>query len=128
MKKKPVPAFARKLKRLRDELHLAQKEVADKAHITEPACRVHELGDHNPKQEILDRIAKVLIVRPEYLSAPAFRNRREFAYTLLGKRRHIRLHCARYRRNGRCCNRVWFRYGLLCRFHPRLGRDAQEVR
>ena len=79
MKKKSVPARAKKLKKLRDELHLTQKEVADKAHITESAYRAYELGDRNPKSEILDRIAKVLGVRPEYLSAPVFRNRREFA-------------------------------------------------
>lgn len=83
MKNKSVPALAKKLKQLRDKLHLTQKEVADKAHITESAYRAYELGDRNPKPEILDRIAKVLGVRPEYLSAPVFRNRREFAYALL---------------------------------------------
>lgn len=83
MKKKEVPSFAKKLKRLRDELHLTQKEVADKAHITESAYRAYELGDRNPKPETLDRIAKALGVRPEYLSAPTFRNRREFAYAIL---------------------------------------------
>lgn len=83
MKKKPIPALAKKLKKLRDELHLTQKKVADKAHITESAYRAYELGDRNPKPEILDRIAKVLGVRPEYLSAPTFRNYREFAYALL---------------------------------------------
>lgn len=83
MKKKDVPALTKKLKKLRGELYLTQKEVADKAYITESAYRAYELGDRNPKPEILDRIAKALGVRPEYLSAPTFRNRREFAYTLL---------------------------------------------
>ena len=83
MKKKGTPSLARKLKKLRDELHLTQKEVADKAKITESAYRAYELGDRNPKPEILDRIAKALGVRPEYLSAPTFRNRREFAYAIL---------------------------------------------
>lgn len=83
MKKKEVPSLAKKLKSLRDELHLTQKEVADKAKITESAYRAYELGDRNPKPEILDRIAKVLGVRPEFLSAPTFRNRREFAYAIL---------------------------------------------
>lgn len=78
-----APLYSLKIKKLRDELHLTQKEVADKAHITESAYRAYELGDRNPKSEILDRIAKVLGVRPEYLSAPVFRNRREFAYALL---------------------------------------------
>lgn len=83
MKKKTVPALTKKLKELRDELRLTQKEVADKARITESAYRAYELGDRNPKSEILNRIAKVLGVRPEYLSAPTFRNRHEFAYALL---------------------------------------------
>lgn len=83
MKKKDVPSLAKKLKKLRDGLHLTQKEVADKACITESAYRAYELGDRNPKPEILDRIAKALGVRPEYLSAPTFKNRREFAYAIL---------------------------------------------
>ena len=83
MKKKEVPSLAKKLKKLRGELHLTQKEVADKAHITESAYRAYELGDRNPKPEILGRIARALEVRPEYLSAPTFRNRREFAYAIL---------------------------------------------
>lgn len=83
MKKKSIPALAKKLKELRKKLNLTQKEVAAKAHITESAYRAYELGDRNPKPGILDRIAKVLGVRPEYLSAPAFKNRREFAYALL---------------------------------------------
>ena len=76
MKKKETPSLAKKLKKLRDEL-------ADKAKITESAYRAYELGDRNPKPDILDRIAKALGVRPEYLSAPTFRNRREFAYAIL---------------------------------------------
>ena len=83
MKKKSVPALVKKLKKLRDELHLTQKEVADKARTTESAYRAYGLGDRNPKPDILDRIAKALGVRPECLSAPTFRNRREFAYAIL---------------------------------------------
>lgn len=83
MKKKETSSLAKKLKKLRDEQHLTQKEVADKARITESAYRAYELGDRNPKPDILDRIAKALEVRPEYLSAPTFRNRREFAYAIL---------------------------------------------
>lgn len=41
------------------------------------------LKDRNPKPEILDRIAKTLGARPEYLSASTFRNRHEFAYAIL---------------------------------------------
>lgn len=83
MKIKEVPSLAKRLKSLRNELHLTQKEVADKAKITESAYRAYELGDRNPKPEILDKIAKVLGVRPESLSAPTFRNGREFAYAIL---------------------------------------------
>lgn len=83
MQKKETSSLAKKLKKLRDGLSLTQKEVADKAHITESAYRAYELGDRNPKPEILNRIAKVLGVRPEYLSAPMFKNHHEFAYALL---------------------------------------------
>lgn len=74
MQKKETSSLAKKLKKLRDGLSLTQKEVADKAHITESAYRAYELGDRNPKPEVLNRIAKVLGVRPEYLSAPTFKN------------------------------------------------------
>lgn len=81
--KKKAPSFAKKLRKLRDELHLAQKEMADKARIMESAYRAFEPGDCNPKPEILGRIAKALGVRLECLSAPTFRNHREFAYAIL---------------------------------------------
>lgn len=83
MKRKSVPVLAKKSEKFRVELHLTQKEVADETHITESVCRAYELGDRNPKSEILGKIAKVLGVRLEYLSAPTFGNRREFAYGLL---------------------------------------------
>ena len=83
MQKKETSSLAKKLKKLRDGLSLTQKEVADKAHITESAYRAYELGDRNPRPEVLNRIAKVLGVRPEYLSAPTFKNHHEFAYALL---------------------------------------------
>ena len=81
--KKDVPGLAKRLKTLRGELHLTQKDVANKARITESAYRAYELGDRNPKPEILNRVAKALGVKSEYLSAPTFRNRREFAYAIL---------------------------------------------
>ena len=81
--KKDVPGLAKRLKTLRGELHLTQKDVANKARITESAYRAYELGDRNPKPEILNRVAKALGVRSEYLSAPTFRNRRELAYAIL---------------------------------------------
>lgn len=83
MRKKETLRPAKRLKKLRSEQHLTQKEAAAKAHITESAYCVCELGDRNPEPEILDRIAKALRVRLEYLSAPMFRNRREFAYMIL---------------------------------------------
>ena len=45
--------------------------------------RSYELGDRKLKSEVLDRIARALKVRPEYLSAPEFKNRPEFIYALL---------------------------------------------
>ena len=83
MKKEEASSLAKKLKSLRDELRLTQKEVADKGKTTESAYQAYELGDRNPKAVILGRIARALGVRPEYLSAPTFRNSREFAYAIL---------------------------------------------
>lgn len=57
--------------------------MVDKARITESAYRAYELGDRSPKADILNRIAKALGVRLEYLSAPTFRNRHKFAYAIL---------------------------------------------
>lgn len=74
---------AKKLKKLREELYPIQKDVVDKARITESTYCANELSDRNLKPKILDRIAKVLGMRSECLNAPAFRNRREFAYALL---------------------------------------------
>lgn len=81
--KKEVPRLAKKLRMLRSELRLTQKEVADRASVTESAYRAYELGDRNPKPEVLKRIAAALEVRPEYLSAPVFENRHEFVYAVL---------------------------------------------
>lgn len=83
MKRKSVLVLAKKSEKLRVELHLTRKEVADETHITESSRRAYELGDRNPESEILGRIAKVLGVRLGYLGTPTFRNRREFAYALL---------------------------------------------
>ena len=68
---------------MRKGQRLTQKEIANRAKVTESAHRAYELGDCNPKPEILDRIAIVLGVRPEFLGAPTFRNKREFAYAIL---------------------------------------------
>lgn len=45
-----------------------------------------QVGQRNPKPEILDRIAKVLGVRSEYLSASAFGNYQEAVFALLENR------------------------------------------
>lgn len=80
MKSKKVSSLTKKL---RGELHLTQKEVANKARITQFAYHAYELGDRNSKSEIMGKIAKALGVRPEYLSALTFKGRREFAYAIL---------------------------------------------
>lgn len=83
MEKREALSLARKLKELREGLRLTQKDVAGKAGITESAYRAYELGDRNPKPEVVGRIAKALEVSSEYLSTPTFKNRQEFAYALL---------------------------------------------
>lgn len=64
-------------------MYLTQKEVAQKARLTEFTYRAYELDDCNPKLDILDRIANTLGIRPDYLNAPTFRNRRKLAYAIL---------------------------------------------
>ncbi|RNL39789.1 helix-turn-helix domain-containing protein [Paraeggerthella hongkongensis] len=78
-----LPRYARKIKELRVDRQLTQKELAELSGISESAMRSYELGDRKPKPEVLDRIARALKVRPEYLSAPEFKNRLEFVYALL---------------------------------------------
>lgn len=77
------PRFARKIKELRTDRGMTQKELAREAGISESAMRSYELGDRTPKPEVLDRIARALKVRPEYLSAPEFKRSLEFTYALL---------------------------------------------
>lgn len=77
------PRVARKIKELRKARNITQKELAELAGVTESAMRSYELSDRNPKPEVLDRIARALKVRPEYLSAPEFKGHLEFAYALL---------------------------------------------
>lgn len=78
-----LPRFARKIKELRTDRGMTQKELAREAGISESAMRSYELGDRTPKPEVLDRIARALKVRPEYLSAPEFKRSLEFTYALL---------------------------------------------
>lgn len=52
MKKKSVPALAKKLKKLRGELHLTQKKVADKVHITEAAIEPMSLVTAIPSRRL----------------------------------------------------------------------------
>lgn len=69
--------------------------------------------------------AKMLGVRPEYLSAPAFRNRREFACALLENKDIF----GYMMRNIDGTAAIATGYGpawLLCRVHPRLGRYAKK--
>ena len=73
---------AGKIKRLREARMLTQRQLADKAGISESAMRSYELGDRNPKREVLERIAKALGVRPEYLTAPQFSNEMELMYAI----------------------------------------------
>lgn len=80
---KGIPSQAKKVKALREELGLTQKEVAERAGLTESAYRAYELGDRKPKLGALEKLAKVFGVKTEYLSTPGFRNQEEFVYALM---------------------------------------------
>lgn len=75
--------FGQKLRDLRQRAGMTQKELAHAAGLSESALRSYELGDRSPKAGIYERLAKALGVRPEYLTAPKFKNRYEFIYALL---------------------------------------------
>lgn len=77
------PRIARVIKKLRKARGFTQKELAERAGISESAMRSYELGDRKPKPEVTERIAMALRVRPEYLNAPEFGPRLEFVYALL---------------------------------------------
>lgn len=78
-----APLYSRKIKKLREKRGLTQKELSELCGISESAMRSYELGDRKPKREILERVARALQVRPEYLTAPEFGPKMEFFYTLL---------------------------------------------
>ena len=58
----------RKVFELRQRLHMRQKQLAEAAGLSESALRSYELGDRNPKEKHLERIAQALTVRPEAFS------------------------------------------------------------
>lgn len=78
-----APLYSRKIKKLREKRGLTQKQLAELCGVSESAMRSYELGDRKPKKEILERVAMVLGVRSEYLTAPEFGPRMEFFYALL---------------------------------------------
>ena len=78
-----APLYSRKIKKLREKRGFTQKELGELCGISESAMRSYELGDRKPKREILDRVARALQVRPEYLTAPEFGPKMEFFYALL---------------------------------------------
>ena len=82
-KKEPSSLLGRRIRDLRSKRCWTQREAAERSFVTESAFRSYELGDRMPKREIVDRIAKALGVRSEYLTAPKFLNSTEFCYALL---------------------------------------------
>lgn len=59
--------FNQRLKQLIESRHLTQKEVADKADITEAAMSHYIKGDRIPRASVLARIAIVLDTTSDYL-------------------------------------------------------------
>lgn len=57
--------LGRKILELRQRRHLTQRQLAEAAGLSESALRSYELGDRNPKERHLERIAQALGVRPE---------------------------------------------------------------
>ena len=59
--------FKKRLKELRIEKGLIQKELADILHLQNTAISKYELGERKPDQEILIKIAKYFNVSLDYL-------------------------------------------------------------
>lgn len=59
--------FGNRLKELRQNAGLSQKQLADKLWITKAAVSYYELSERNPSPEILIKIAKVFHVTTDYL-------------------------------------------------------------
>ncbi len=59
--------FGNRLKELRLNAGLSQKQLADKLWITKSAVSYYELSERNPSPEILIKIAKVFHVTTDYL-------------------------------------------------------------
>ncbi len=57
--------MGQRIRQLRERRGLTQKELANLCGIGESALRSYELGARYPKDKVLDKIAKVLRVRPE---------------------------------------------------------------
>lgn len=57
--------LGRKIFELRQRRHMTQRQLAEAAGLSESALRSYELGDRNPKEKHLERIALALKVRPE---------------------------------------------------------------
>ncbi|HIU23549.1 MAG TPA: helix-turn-helix transcriptional regulator [Candidatus Coprovicinus avistercoris] len=54
-----------RIRKLRERRGMTQKELAEACGIGESALRSYELGARYPKDRVLDKLAKVLRVRPE---------------------------------------------------------------
>lgn len=59
--------FAKKLKKLRNELHLTQKELADKLNMQNTAISKYELGERKPDIDTLNLIADFFHCSIDYL-------------------------------------------------------------
>lgn len=59
--------FGNRLKELRLNAGLSQKQLADKLWITKVTVSYYELSERNPSPEILIKIAKVFHVTTDYL-------------------------------------------------------------
>lgn len=57
-----------RLKSIRLEKGLTQKEVAEKLNVSQVMYQKWEKGVRNPKEETIERLAKALEIEPDYLS------------------------------------------------------------
>lgn len=62
-----MSVFSERINLLMNQYHLTQKQLADKAKVTEAAMSYYVKGERTPRSDVLGRIAKALDTTTDYL-------------------------------------------------------------
>lgn len=79
---KAASSSVRRIRKPRERRHLTQKQLAEKAGLSESALRSYELGNRHPKDSHIKLIAQALEVRPEAFTDCRIRTSQEVIHLL----------------------------------------------